>query len=1212
MKLKLYSSVKAAFLLLFFLSSTQFLIAQNYAVIGSGTAVNTSSQFPCPYGNFNWGNKNQYYIRATDLTTFGLSAGTMITSLGFYVTATNSIFPLTGWNVKVYTTSTMNPLSSGWQKTGLVSYSTPITLTVDTGWNQTTLVHPFIWNGTDNLVVETCFNNDASSYNASVQRTTGLSGSTFTRYLKGNVSTICGDTTSTSTAVTGNRANVRFGYASSSCSGSPTAGTAYTSISNPCVNDVVELGINGNTFANGITVQWESSTTGSAPWTAVSGATNLGYFFTALSSAYYHAVVTCSGNSVTTNAVSVAVNPYLVAGTYTINGSLPTGGTNFHNFADFASAIQYAVSGPVTVNVTNAVYSEKLFLGEICGTSSTNTITINGNGATLSYVSSNTNDRGIVTLDGASHVIINNLNVKGYSTSATNYAWGYFLTNGASYDSIKNCTITLDSNATTTNYVGLVASSSYSNLLAPASECNSNVLYNSTINGGLYGIVIMGDTAGNQVNSWGIINNTINNSGSYGIYGWGTNDAVISGNDISRTGRTNLLDYYSIYFTNGNLGLKIQKNKIHDISNSNLNASFDYYGIYLDNSTAKSGIPTTKNEVSNNVLYNLNGAGNHWYFYNYNSGFSGYYHNSVYSGIYNNTATGTTIGYFHDINNSYVYFRNNNIHINRRTSNIKTVYYVYHGPLKLDANYNNLYIDGEGYNYIGYYNPVYYNTVFNWSSASQKDYNATSVNSYFVSPSTGNLKPQSTYLDNTGNNEGITTDILGNTRSTTTPDVGAYEYTIATCSGTPIAGRTVSDLINACPNGFVNLRVDSATMATGISIQWQSKPSSSSTWSSISGSTPINYYSYYNAVMPSVATDFRAAITCGGSTVYSSPATVGLNVPYLCYCSPYTGDSLHNSNNLSNIITNINITGTNLNNTTVNGYYAAGYSRHSPSIVTNTAALARLNPYTINVTFGGPNYVAGVWVDYNQNYVYDSSEYFVLTTTGNNASGTFTIPATSAIAPTGIRVRAYFTSAANGNDACVKNTSQETEDYVVQVWYALAIKVEHINASNEGNRNKISWNTQTEDFGDFFELERSIDGISFEKITTILSRGFGSDYLYWDENPVAGMNYYRLKLTSLSGAISYTNVVTANVKSTNGFEVKVYPNPVNKLLNISVSGEPISEATISITDITGKMIRKVVLSENNTQLDITDLNQGIYFFLYNDSLHKKTVKVIKQ
>ena len=1213
MKQKLFFSSRAAFFLLLFLMNSQFIIAQNYVVIGSGTAVNTASQFPCPYGNTNWGDKNQFFIRASELLSFGLTSGSMVNSLGFYVTATNSVDPLIGWNVKVYTTTNTNPLSTGWQSTGLVAYSNPTTLVVDTGWNQTSLSHPFIWNGTDNLVIETCFNNDAPSANASVQRTTGMTGSTYSRYLKGNLNSICGDLTSSSTSTTQNRSNIRFGYATSSCSGVPTPGAAFTNNANPCVNETIELGINGTSFANGITVQWQSSSSSSGPWTAISGATNMGYFFAASGTAYYRAVVSCASNSATSNSVLVTVNPYLAGGTYTINSALPTSGSNFHSFSDFGTAIQYAISGPVIVNVTAGTYNEKLYLNEICGVSSTNTITINGNGATLNYVSSNTNNRGIITLDGTDYVTINNLNLKGYSTSATNYAWGVFITNNADNDTISNCTITLDSNATTSNYAGIVTSGSFTNPLFTPSECDYVSLTNNTVNGGLYGITIVGDTAGNQLVGWNVTSNTIRNSGNYGIYGWGTTSMVVSKNDISRTGRTNMLDFSALYFINGHTGLKIQKNKIHDISTGNLNATFDFYGVYLLNSPGQTGTLSTKNEVSNNILYNLNGLGNHWYFYNTGSGYTGYYNNSLATNRYATAATGTTYGYYHDITNNdpYIYFSNNNISITRNTANTKAIYYVWHGATKLIANYNNLFVNGDGFNYIGFYTCCFYNSIFNWMNISSKDFNSASCNPYFLSPTSGNLKPQSTYMDNTGSNEGITTDILGTAR-TTTPDIGAYEYTVSTCSGAPTAGSAVADLANACPGGNVLLTVDNASMGTGISILWQSKPSVSGSWSTISGSNPINYYSYYNATMPSVSTDYRAMITCGSNTVYSNSITVGLQPWYMCYCSPYTGDSLHASNNYSNILTNVNITGTTLNNTTVNGYYAAGYSRHNPSISSNSAYLSKLNPYTINVSFGGPNYLAGVWVDYDKNQVFDTSEYFVLTTTGNSATGSFTIPATSTVGLTGMRVRAYFAAVGPNTDACVKNTAQETEDYAIQVWYALAIKVEDINAFNSGSKNKIYWNTQTEDFGDYFELERSFDGINFEKITTIQSRGFGSDYTYWDENPANGMNYYRLKMVALNGDISYTKVVSAIVKSSNAFEVKMYPNPTTKLLNVSVTTENILNASVSICDITGKLLRKISISDNNSQVDIADLNPGIYFFQYNDDLHKKTVKVIKQ
>jgi len=184
---------------------------QSYAIVGSGTASNASAAYPAPYGNNNWGARHQFLVLASELTTAGITAGSSISSVGFDVTATNSCSPLTNYQVTVYTTSSSDPIASDWMSSGSVASSTTATLTITTtGYINTSLTTPFVWDGTSNLVIETCFNNGSSYANAATQWTTTLSGATFSRWYYSNASGVCSNTGTTSTS-TSTRPNIILG-----------------------------------------------------------------------------------------------------------------------------------------------------------------------------------------------------------------------------------------------------------------------------------------------------------------------------------------------------------------------------------------------------------------------------------------------------------------------------------------------------------------------------------------------------------------------------------------------------------------------------------------------------------------------------------------------------------------------------------------------------------------------------------------------------------------------------------------------------------------------------------------------------------------------------------------------------------------------------------------------------------------------------------------
>jgi hypothetical protein len=73
---------------------------------------------------------------------------------------------------------------------------------------------------------------------------------------------------------------------------------------------------------------------------------------------------------------------------------------------------------------------------------------------------------------------------------------------------------------------------------------------------------------------------------------------------------------------------------------------------------------------------------------------------------------------------------------------------------------------------------------------------------------------------------------------------------------------------------------------------------------------------------------------------------------------------------------------------------------------------------------------------------------------------------------------------------------------------------------------------------------------------------------------------------------------TADMDEVSSISLNLFPNPANDLLNISFISEMDEEYTLNIIDITGRCIssytKNAVEGENETQLDLRDLKQGVY------------------
>jgi len=142
------------------------------------------------------------------------------------------------------------------------------------------------------------------------------------------------------------------------------------------------------------------------------------------------------------------------------------------------------------------------------------------------------------------------------------------------------------------------------------------------------------------------------------------------------------------------------------------------------------------------------------------------------------------------------------------------------------------------------------------------------------------------------------------------------------------------------------------------------------------------------------------------------------------------------------------------------------------------------------------------------------------------------------------------------------------------------------------NGNQITWSTATETNNDYFDLERSIDGIEFMKITTVNGAGNSTsvkNYDHLDAKPFAGINYYRLKQVDNNGEYSYYTVIALNNVSEENKAVQVYPNPSNGSVTI-VASENI--ASLVIYNILGEVVYSN--SSDQQKIQFEPLTKGIY------------------
>ncbi len=238
------------------------------------------------------------------------------------------------------------------------------------------------------------------------------------------------------------------------------------------------------------------------------------------------------------------------------------------------------------------------------------------------------------------------------------------------------------------------------------------------------------------------------------------------------------------------------------------------------------------------------------------------------------------------------------------------------------------------------------------------------------------------------------------------------------CSGTPDPGNTLSTNPSICPAVDFELSVSNNVNFSGMTYQWQSSADGTN-YTDISGATEMRYTANQTA-----ATWYRMVATCSGVSATSTPLQVTMTALIDCHCTPPSTNC-----NLDDVITNV-VIGT-LSNTSACS--ANGYENYSTSVAPVQLALDSTYDMTVTVGPGGTEYV-GVWIDYNQNGVYEDAEFTALGSgNGIDILGTVHIPTDALLGFTKMRVRVRYNIALTGADACTGYTYGETEDYKVEI-----------------------------------------------------------------------------------------------------------------------------------------------------------------------------------
>ncbi len=448
-------------------------------------------------------------------------------------------------------------------------------------------------------------------------------------------------------------------------------------------------------------------------------------------------------------------------GTYTVGE-----GGDYATIQAAVNDIATGIEGPVVINIKSGEYNEKVNIPEINGASDINPVTIQSESGDYNDVKIyhnsytdpgyNIDKYGVVTFNGADYVTLRGVTVT--STDITYPALIYMI-NVSQHDTVDACHLLMNRVETTSTGEQIVLIRQ----LAKDVENGNNdyfTLSNSLIEGGYRGAILAGTSYTALTKQVGTVieGNTFRNNAASAISSYsGDNDMTIRGNVIENTTTTLSRGFTGMDLQFGN-GWTVAGNSIH------LDLGVEATGIYVRKgvSAAESRSRIVNNEISTNSSETTSSA------LKINSKTTNV--DIAYNTLVVGGATSNVACY---LNDEMVDFNVCNNIILARDGGL--VYRLYKDSYVSGINFSNNVCHTTGSVFGQTSSTTKYATFGEWATAVNEtnSYNedVAFLSSTMLFPSASGNLLNATPLDY------VKEDILGVTRSTANPTIGAYEFT---------------------------------------------------------------------------------------------------------------------------------------------------------------------------------------------------------------------------------------------------------------------------------------------------------------------------------------------------------------------------------------------------------------------------------------------------
>lgn len=174
-----------------------------------------------------------------------------------------------------------------------------------------------------------------------------------------------------------------------------------------------------------------------------------------------------------------------------------------------------------------------------------------------------------------------------------------------------------------------------------------------------------------------------------------------------------------------------------------------------------------------------------------------------------------------------------------------------------------------------------------------------------------------------------------------------------------------------------------------------------------------------------------------------------------------------------------------------------------------------------------------------------------------------------------------------------------------------------LNGSSETGKNIINWYVENESGGGGYTIERrGEDGLfaPIGSITASVEEGNLKRYMFTDEAPQNGVNYYQVTQIRLDGSKIHSGIIGIEQQFSGLSVLNAYPNPANHSVHLKISSQTTRVASLFVVDVVGTTVYSGVLQLQEgvslSSLTIEDYESGTYLLFIRDEAQDE-VEVVR-